>query len=93
MTHNAGQFTCQGCYVLPLNNMVCNIKEKISFMTGSDVRIYIYISTTYYTNNSRSAGLSCAFHRLTNYFHNFSLYFRKNSHLCCLELNRFSLSR
>lgn len=29
MTRNTEQFTCQGCYALPLNNMVCNVKAKI----------------------------------------------------------------
>lgn len=37
MTHNTGQFTCQGCYVLPLSKVLCNVKEII-FMTGS----YLY---------------------------------------------------
>lgn len=44
--HNAGQFTCQGCYVFPLDNVVCKVKEKINFekiifMAGSDVQVPI----------------------------------------------------
>lgn len=75
MTHSTGQFTCRGCYVLPLNNLVCKVQEKISFMTGSDVQVLLIPIII-------EVQTSVLLHQRANYFfQNFSFYFRKINHL------------
>lgn len=90
MTHNTGQFTCQGCYVLPLNNKVCNVREKIIFITGSYIfRVHIILI--------RGQMQACVLHHLANFFDVFPSILERpiifTKILSCSELNRFSLSR